>query len=102
MRFKSDEELQLGDIAISVEGKRASSLNQINKLIKSMPTQFTLRIERKISSVKNSQHENVSSGGSGLNISSAPVNCPIYSGLRRRKGSESESCSSTPSTSLPG
>ncbi|KAL0275827.1 UNVERIFIED_CONTAM: hypothetical protein PYX00_003559 [Menopon gallinae] len=98
--FKTEEELQVGDVLVSVEGKRVNTVGQLNKLFKSMPSQFTLRVERKISNTKNSQPDTISNSGSSASISS--VNCPINSGLRRRKGSESESCSSTPSTSLPG
>ena len=80
-----------GDVIVSIDGKPVTTLHQAPKFIKSAAVQFTLRVERQMQ--KRIVEEKI------LSITEPQLANPWFSGLRRRKGSESDSCNSSPPAS---
>lgn len=84
-----------GDVVVSIDGKKVTTLNQAPKFIKTAAIQFTLRVERQMQ--KKIYEEKMSS----------PTNTELqtsntwFAGLRKRKNSESDSCNSSPPISNP-
>lgn len=92
----SQDSLCRDDIILFIDGKKVTSVNQAQKLIKSAAFQFTIRVERKIRNriFEENLNESVES--------TSPTFILGQGGLRKRKGSESESSSSSPTPSVSG
>ncbi|EEB17881.1 conserved hypothetical protein [Pediculus humanus corporis] len=78
--------LKREDIIVFIDGKKITSINQVQKYIKSAAVQFTIRAERKI---RDKVIENFNDNIESHSLPSSPLSLS----LRRRKGSESDGCS---------
>lgn len=82
-----------GDVIVSIDGKKVTNLHQAPKFIKSAAVQFTLRVERQL------QKKIIEEKSSNV-AEIQPTPQAWFSGLRKRKGSETDSCNSSPPASL--